>query len=420
MGRYGNSMLDQMGILRDYESHRVSTWDRSGKNTDWYSLKPWEKKTFADIRGTGCIKRLYMIPWSLDPFAFRTTVLRMFWDDSGTPSVEVPLGDFFGIGNCAPAVFSSMLICVSPGSPDFGTYGVHSYFPMPFAKAARIEIENQSDLPFECIWFHADYELYPELPEEAGYFHAFWNRELREAKGDAKEHRTEYLWEGVNLTGEDNYRLLDIKGNGQLAGLMLYVDNLTGGWWGEGDDMIFIDDEEWPPVIHGTGTEEIFGGGACPTYAYTTPYCGFHYVENENWYRKQAMYRFYVNDAVRFRKSIHMSIEHGHANNMENDYSSVVYWYQQGVNQELEQLRPAPDRLPVFVPGEREVYDYERCFAGRLYEKLGTMQGTPQGANDEINWSLGAAKRDIYKAMREGRYDYALNEWKKLERKLLN
>jgi hypothetical protein len=110
--------------------------------------------------------------------------------------------------------------------------------------------------------------------------------------------------------------------------------------------MIFIDDEAWPPSYHGTGSEEIFGGGACPTDEYSGPYTGFHLIGNLDYTGKVSMYRFYVNDPVRFRKSIRMSIEHGHANNIANDYSSTAFWYQAEPHKSFVELQPAADRRP--------------------------------------------------------------------------
>ena len=127
---------------------------------------------------------------------------------------------------------------------------------------------------------------------------------------------------------------------------MLQVNNITGGWYGEGDDMIFIDDDTWPPSIHGTGSEEVFGGGAGPNVTYNTPYCGYHQVESRDFSGRNAMYKFCVNDPVHFQKSIRVTIEHGHANNLGNDYSSTAYWYQAEPHAKLLELPSAVERIP--------------------------------------------------------------------------
>jgi hypothetical protein len=185
-----------------------------------------------------------------------------------------------------------------------------------------------------------------QLPEGLGRFHATWNR----------VNKTEPVGENINITlhdarnttGAENYVLLDAEGRGTLAGIFLNIDNTMGNWYGEGDDMIFIDGEEWPPSYHGTGSEEIFGGGACPTDEYAGPYTGFHLIGNLDYTGKVSMYRFYVNDPVRFQKSIRMTIEHGHANNIANDYSSTAFWYQADPHKPFRALLPAAERHPAW------------------------------------------------------------------------
>jgi len=121
---------------------------------------------------------------------------------------------------------------------------------------------------------------------------------------------------------------LEATGAGQMVGLLLEIDNVAGGWYGEGDDMVFVDGDPWPPAIHGTGTEEIFGGGACPTQEFAGPYHGFHLIESPDWAGLVAAYRWFVHDPMRFTRSLKWTVEHGHANNFANGYASVAYWYQ--------------------------------------------------------------------------------------------
>ena len=133
-----------------------------------------------------------------------------------------------------------------------------------------------------------------------------------------------------------------------MVGLHLQIDN-AGGWYGEGDDMIFVDGrpgEQWPPTYHGTGTEEIFGGGACPDKPYAGPYTGFHMVENCDFAGKNAMYRWYLTDPIRFEHCLVWTVEHGHANSYENDYTSVAYWYQQEPHAKFPVLPDVTARLP--------------------------------------------------------------------------
>jgi hypothetical protein len=329
----------------DARTGRISSWDRTGGNRDFISFQPGETKELARLEGPGAITHIYMSPLTGGAF-LRTAVLRMFWDDEQAPSVEVPFGDFFCAGECNPRLFASHYIVVNHG----GTIGYNAYFPMPFRKLARIMLENCGKDPV-LFWYHIEYELYDRaLPADAAYFHALWRRENPTRVNPAEVPRdkvNQTLWDGHNTTGKDNYVILDAEGTGHVVGLYLTCHNLAGGWWGEGNDMIFIDGKTWPPTYPGTGTEEIFGGGACPNQEYSGPYTGFLAIQEQGqttWRGQNSMYRWFVHDPIRFRRSIHWTIEHGHANNFENDYSSVAYWYQTEPHKPFPAL-PA-DRLP--------------------------------------------------------------------------
>ena len=337
------SALSEAMCLRDARSHRASSYDRTGGNVDWVVVRSDQTYCLANIAGAGCIKHMYWTYIIADEptrnHLFRDLILRMYWDGEEQPSVECPIGDFFGVSNCTPRPIRSLVLVANPGTGARpASWGLNCYFSMPFSDGARIEVTNDAPVGLG-IWYHIDYETYDKAPrwlEGAGRFHA----QFRRAKPVALSTPG-----GSNTTGEDNYVILEAAGRGSLAGYMLSVDNVTGGWWGEGDDMVFVDGESWPPSFHGTGTEEIFGGGACPDVEYSGPYTGFHLVENrlgDPWYGKNAMYRFFVHDPIRFGHSIRVTIEHGHANDLANDYSSVAYWYQQGPHAPFPAL-PSPE-----------------------------------------------------------------------------
>lgn len=420
---FGHSFLGNLVVKDNFRSKRVSSWDRTGKNRDFISLGPGETRVLADIKGAGCIKHIYSGPVPpFDPFFYRNTVLRMYWDGEKNPSVEVPLGDFFGIGHCKPMQFTSLMISVNPGNPfaieQADKYGTNRYaatccFPMPFSKSAKIELENQADMPIEGYWYHIDYHEYEGLDDNIYRFHSSWNREITKAEGEAGKNRNIPLWLGANLDAKYNYTILDTRGDGQMAGFILNVDNVAGDWWGEGDDMVFIDGDTWPPSIHGTGTEEIFGGGSCPGKEYNTPYYGYNLVSNHNWYRHNSMYRFFLVDPIRFLKSIRYTIEHGHANNFENDYSSVAYWYQMEPHQRLSIL-PAKDRTPLLhSAGEKEVIGKQLEVIKTIYSKMDSaFEGFPLNQLMHVLMVLGQADN----AYANGKYDLALNEWRQIEK----
>ena len=143
-------------------------------------------------------------------------------------------------------------------------------------------------------------------------------------------------------------------------GLFLTVDNSQGGWYGEGDDMIFVDGLKWPPTYPGTGHEEVFDEGCCPTKEFSGPYTGFYLIENRDgpWGGKNQMYRFSVNNPVHFQKSIRVTVEHGNANNYESDYTSTAFWYQKDPYSHVP-LPPAKDRLPMWPAGVAEAIEKE-------------------------------------------------------------
>jgi hypothetical protein len=333
-----DSTFHDIMALTDTSTARVSSYDTSGGNIDYQPIAPGETLELARLDGAGIVRHLYFSIWG-GPHYLRDLVLRAYWDGSVVPCVEVPFGDFFGLGHERPRFFSSLMITVNPGDLGvYGTFGFNSYFPMPYANGARLTLTNEGSDPVRAVWYHVEFERMATLPPDLGRFHAAWHRENpTQAVGEVVN---KTLHDARNNDGANNYVVLDAEGHGNVAGMFLNIDNTMGGWYGEGDDMIFIDGERWPPSYHGTGSEEIFGGGACPTDEYAGPYTGFHLIGNLDYTGKISMYRFYLRDPIRFKKSIRMGIEHGHANNIANDYSSTVFWYQ---SEPHKAFRPLPD-----------------------------------------------------------------------------
>lgn len=348
-GGLSDSFFSDMMTLRDSTSARVSSYDASGGNGDSRAIPPGETLELAAIPGAGCIRHIYFTILGGEHY-LRDIVLRMYWDGETDPSVEVPFGDFFGLGHEQPHFFTSLLVAVNPGTGVVGTFGFNSYFPMPFARGARLTLTNEAVTP-AGVWYHIDYEKLDRLDENLGRFHAQWRRENPTVPVGENINVTSHG--GVNRDGKENYVILDAKGHGNVVGYFLNVDNVAAEkhaedddtWYGEGDDMIFIDGEEWPPSLHGTGSEEIFGGGACPNIEYAGPYTGY-LVGNRDYHGKVSMYRFFVTDPIRFKKSVRVTIEHGHANNMANDYSSCAFWYQAEPHKPFPALTPPRDRRP--------------------------------------------------------------------------
>ncbi|WP_445340730.1 glycoside hydrolase family 172 protein [Bifidobacterium sp. ESL0820] len=283
-----------------------------------------------------------------DPFYYRKVLISITWDDQDSPSVLAPLGDFFCIGNSYPGNFSSLPFNVSLKPEEAGRFGapcsVSCYFPMPFDRKARIDIINEGDLPF-ILYFNIDYEMYRDhLPDDTAYFHACWNRTARCAGwGDDLQVNAPEVNGVRNLKGENNYTLLDVKGRGHYVGCNLTVHHYQGSWWGEGNDMFFIDGEEYPS-LNGTGTEDYFNN-AWGMQRNSFPFFGtiVHEADSNG---VQVSYRFHITDPVRFSKSLRVSIEHGHANQLSDDWSSTAYWYQTMPDETPLHILPVDQRIP--------------------------------------------------------------------------
>lgn len=356
----GSGSLADLARLRDFQRRRLSSWDRSGANRDFVLVPPGAKVELGRIEGAGCVKHVWVTTMALPPEEHElcSLVLRAWWDGEAHPSVETPLGDFFGVGFGLRRNFVSLPLQMSPEDGR----GMNCWFPMPFADGARFEVENQGEKA-RIFYFYLDYEEYRRLDDDLARFHAWWNRMPRTA-GTAREKgygeadyatigaRMKGPWAEPNLTGEKNYTILAARGRGQYVGCVLNVDvheRQLNDWYGEGDDMIFVDDEPWPPRLHGTGTEDYFNTAFCPTQEYCAPYHGLTVYSGSKdwpWGGKNSMYRFHVEDPIRFERSVRVTIETGHDNALANDYSSVAYWYQQGRSEPLPALPPLAERLP--------------------------------------------------------------------------
>jgi len=233
-------------------------------------------------------------------------------------------------------------------SPQDGK-GFNCWFPMPFARSARITATSECATEV-LFYYYVDYHRYDSLPDGLGYFHALWHRE-NPADGVSEEGMTneEYLFKGDNTTGDGNYVILEARGRGHYVGCNMNFHNLRiteqWNWYGEGDDMIFVDGEAFPPSLHGTGTEDYFNTAWCPAEEYSSPYHGITMAGGPNWSGKISLYRFHIEDPVCFRESLRVTIEHGHNNHRSDDISSTAYWYQAEPHMPFD-LLPVEQRIP--------------------------------------------------------------------------
>jgi len=308
-------------------------------------IAPGTRRTLFDVKGAGIVTHIWVTIAPPPPALSRhDIVLRMYWDGETTPSVEAPIGDFFGQGWDESYRFAALPLAAGPREGR----AMVCYFAMPFATGARIEIENDSGKQIDAFYYYVDYTELASLPADLGRFHAWYNHQLTEAAPAGENEWSTLGEQGKNTTGDRNYLIADIAGKGHYVGVNYYVDNPGPMWYGEGDDMFFIDGEKWPPSLHGTGTEDYFNTSWSPNELFQHPYYGYGRVPaGTGWLGRTHVYRFHVSDPVYFDKSLRFSIEHGHDDNLTLDLSSVAYWYQQEPHKPFPPFPSRASRQPM-------------------------------------------------------------------------
>ena len=323
---------------KDYVLRRASSYDRTGGNADYRTIAPGETLTLLDEAGPGVISHVWITIASPEVYHLKKLVLRMYWDGETSPSVETPVGDFFGLGLGDYFLYQSTPLAVGSNK------ALNSFFPMPFQKQARITVTNEGREKVDAFYFNIDYRaLSKPLPADTLYFHAQYRQSTpcKAIKGN-----------GLNLEGQDNSIWMEATGRGHFVGVTMSVMENADGWWGEGDDMFFIDGET-KPSINGTGSEDYFlgawdfSGGPFSFALFGAPVRGLE-MAGQRW----SVYRFHLDSPITFTKSLRATIEHGHANDRADDYYSVAYWYQTEPHTAFPPLPPVEERLPKLHPAE--------------------------------------------------------------------
>lgn len=292
-----------------------------------------ETITIAEIEGPGAIQHIWMTPTG----NWRFSILRFYWDDEKEPSVEVPVGDFFGMAFNEYAQLNSLAVTVNPGS------AFNCYWKMPFRKKCKITMENINHKESMRLYYQVDYTL-TEIGDDEAYFHAQFRRS--------------------NPTTGSLHTLLDnVKGKGQYVGCYLAWNVNNNAWWGEGEIKFYMDGDTQYPTINGTGTEDYF----CGSYnfennktkqyqEFSTAYAGLHQViRPDGLYRSQqafGMYRWHIMDPIRFEKDLRITIQDlGWRHDwryypQKSDISSVAFWYQREPHAKFPKL-PSKDDLEI-------------------------------------------------------------------------
>jgi hypothetical protein len=336
-----NLDLEKLSILTDNESRSISAENPTGEKGGGAKAAPDEKNpaselgigwkvrpcinleqnstaTLAEITGPGMITHIWM---TVDEKAYRSCVLRFYWDEETSPSVEVPIGDFFANGHGLRYNVNSLPVVVNPSG------GFNCYWKMPFRKHCKITIENPTGEMIKNFFYQISYEL-KEISSDAGYFHAQWRRERLQRE-------------------KPEHVILDsVKGKGNYIGTFVAWIQYNEGWWGEGEVKFYLDDDVKHPTICGTGTEDYFGGAWCFRETYSTPFLGYPLWVKGKEINKHAVYRWHVPDPIRFHKNLRVTIQalgwypDGKFQPLNDDIASVAYWYQ---NEPHEPFPPLPD-----------------------------------------------------------------------------
>ncbi|MGA2560897.1 MAG: glycoside hydrolase family 172 protein [Terracidiphilus sp.] len=336
--------------LRNYKSRRSSSWDRTGANADAVPVEPGAAATLLDVSGAGVITHVWFTISSDDPHHLKNLVLRAWWDGESTPSVEVPIGDFYGMGLGEYFTYQSALLAVAP------IKALNAYFQMPFEKSARITLTNEGPIRTDSLYFAVDYVTLPSLPSGIARFHAQY-RQAAPNKGwtdNWKSNGDDLVNNKKNLDGKDNYVFFEATGQGHFVGVTHAIEQNQDNWFGEGDDMIFIDGDTLP-TINGTGTEDYYNGawdfGGQP-FAYMHNGAPVISDPHERIGGRYCLYRWHIESPITFEKSIKVTIEHGHANHRSDNFYSVAYWYQTEPHAPFPALPPAGERIPkIFAVG---------------------------------------------------------------------
>ncbi len=296
------------------------------KVNPFIEIPPGGRVVLGEAAGPGIINHIWMTIGGKG--TFRAMILRIYWDDETTPSVEVPMGDFFAsaFGKESTALIDSAVVAVNPES------GLNSFWQMPFRKRFRMELENRSAHTNE-VYYQIDYALQP-VPKDAAYFHAQFRMVDR-------------------LKPMDVYTLLDgVKGRGHYVGTYLTHSAFSPGWWGEGEFKFYMDGDTEFPTINYTGEEDYFLGsygyrhrqtGSLEETDFSTTYAGFHahnktdmatqyYMSGRE--RRIGQYRWHILDPIRFRSDLRVTVQAlgwkspERYRLLEDGFSSVSYWYQ--------------------------------------------------------------------------------------------
>lgn len=411
--------LDHLMQFQDYTAHRASSSDPAGGNLDMRRVEAGKTLTLAELEGPGVITHIWFTLMHSSRSSLRKMVFRIYFDDFEEPCVEAPLGDFFGLGHAQVYAYASQPIAV-------GTHnGMNCYWPMPFARRARLTMANDGAQDCIALYYQIDYRKLDKPPADGLYFRATYRQAFPPE------------------IGKDYVILATDGGRGHFVGCNLSIEQMDESWWGEGDVFMFVDDEKTPSIA-GTGSEDDFGGAWCYSHEFAYPYFGTplrgrfnakgvleHCTPDlkgedlQQWRWPQAwkpgdlwnIYRYHVVDPVPFDRSVRVAIEHGWQGNERGDwYSSVAYWYQTGTPSRRAELPPIEERLPHYLrPQDRgegrweaeDLVDSAKVTGGKVHEAGMDFWGDLFSHRYALEWNAEAINNTLvvpFTVVDTGRY----------------
>lgn len=331
-------LLPAYARAQHHRSLKQSSFDKTGGNSDRWPIAPGAVQEVFNATGPGVITHIWFTIAAQSGDHLKELVLRGYWDGNAQPSVESPIGDFFGLNLGSYQVYESMYLACSPGR------SLNCYFAMPFKQSARFTVTNEGSREVGSFYSNIDYLTVPRLPDDTLYFHAQYRQSAPATPVTGPSPQ-------LNPDGKQNYVYMETRGRGHLMGVTLGALLNANGWWGEGDDMIFVDDET-RPVIVGTGSEDYFLGswnfggrdGATP-FAHRM-YGAPLIVNAERVGGRYCCYRWHGDNPVAFEHYLKHTMEHGHANDRGDNFFSCAYWYQAAPFTDFPRLPPVAERIP--------------------------------------------------------------------------
>lgn len=312
------ALLSRLHKAKYYEFDRVCIDNPAGPNGG-DKMQPGEILEIANIEGPAIISHIWFTLSRQTDYVLKDCVLRIYWDEEKEPSVECPIGEFFGLGHGKYYSFHSIPFEIG------NARGYNCFFPMPFRKRCRITFENSPKYPLRRLFYHINFKRVKSLPEDALYFHA----QYRQAKP------TDF---------DENYTILEAEGRGHYVGLF-YYNRPTEGWWGDGGEHIEIDGR----MVPATGQEDYFGQG----WSFGKGEAGLRFgsplyeSSEKGKLAENAFYRFHIEDPIPFTKTFKLTMRHGIRNERRSDdYSTVAFWYQAEPHKKFPPLPPAEARYP--------------------------------------------------------------------------